>query len=227
MKIRVRSMGRRRRRSPAGRRRWLRGRSPKRGAAPWTVTSPRSELINAHASMRPEQATEESPRALEAKGMEVLVPPDADARKAPSKIGRGGRYQRMRERLARAEAAALTDAPADGRADLRPDQEQPARRALSAPGLSQLPGGMAPDRRHPQPVEGLPQRFCPGRGLSAADRRLPVPRNHSWAGGWCCFARHPPWRVLDKGPRRDVPLRVLMLPQRPVRHRPEREVRTP
>jgi transposase len=45
--------------------------------------------------------------ALEAKGVEVLVPPDADTRKAPSKIRRGGRYQRMRERLARPEAAAL------------------------------------------------------------------------------------------------------------------------
>lgn len=45
--------------------------------------------------------------ALEAKGIEVLVPPDADTRRAPSKIRRGGRYQRMRERLARPEAAAL------------------------------------------------------------------------------------------------------------------------
>jgi transposase len=45
--------------------------------------------------------------ALEAKGIEVLVPPDADTREAPSKIRRGGRYQRMRERLARPEAAAL------------------------------------------------------------------------------------------------------------------------
>ena len=45
--------------------------------------------------------------ALEAKGIEVLVPPDADTRRAPSRIRRGGRYQRMRERLARPEAAAL------------------------------------------------------------------------------------------------------------------------
>ncbi|MGH2983450.1 MAG: transposase [Solirubrobacterales bacterium] len=45
--------------------------------------------------------------ALEAKGIEVLVPPDADTRKAPSKIRRGGRYQRMRERLARPGAGAL------------------------------------------------------------------------------------------------------------------------
>ena len=45
--------------------------------------------------------------ALEAKGMKVLVPPDADTRKAPSKLRRGGRYQRMRERLAKPEAAAL------------------------------------------------------------------------------------------------------------------------
>jgi transposase len=45
--------------------------------------------------------------ALEARGIEVLVPPDADTRRAPSKIRRGGRYQRMRERLARPEAAAL------------------------------------------------------------------------------------------------------------------------
>jgi transposase len=45
--------------------------------------------------------------ALEARGIEVLVPPDADSRRAPSRIRRGGRYQRMRERLARPEAAAL------------------------------------------------------------------------------------------------------------------------
>ena len=45
--------------------------------------------------------------ALEAKGIELLVPPDADTRRAPSKIRRGGRYQRMRERLARPEGAAL------------------------------------------------------------------------------------------------------------------------
>jgi transposase len=44
---------------------------------------------------------------LEAQGIEVLVPPDADTRRAPSKIRRGGRYKRMRERLARPEAAAL------------------------------------------------------------------------------------------------------------------------
>lgn len=45
--------------------------------------------------------------ALEANGIEVLVPPDADTRRAPSKIRRGGRYQRMRERLAEPEARAL------------------------------------------------------------------------------------------------------------------------
>ena len=36
--------------------------------------------------------------ALKAKGIEVLVPPDADTRRAPSRIRRGSRYQRMRER---------------------------------------------------------------------------------------------------------------------------------
>ena len=45
--------------------------------------------------------------ALERKGIEVLVPPDADTRKAPSKLRRGARFQRMRERLARPEPAAL------------------------------------------------------------------------------------------------------------------------
>jgi Transposase DDE domain len=45
--------------------------------------------------------------ALERKGIEVLVPPDADTRRAPSKLRRGGRYRRMRERLARPEAATL------------------------------------------------------------------------------------------------------------------------
>lgn len=36
---------------------------------------------------------------LEAKGIRVLVPPDADIRKAPTKIRSGPRYERMRERL--------------------------------------------------------------------------------------------------------------------------------
>ena len=44
---------------------------------------------------------------LERAGTTVLVPPDADTRRAPSKIRRGGRYQRMRERLAEPEARAL------------------------------------------------------------------------------------------------------------------------
>ena len=44
---------------------------------------------------------------LERTGTTVLVPPDADTRRAPSKLRRGGGYQRMRERLARPEAAAL------------------------------------------------------------------------------------------------------------------------
>ena len=70
--------------------------------------------------------------ALEAKGMEVLVPPDADTRKAPSKIRRGGRYERMRERLARARGrGALPTTPADDRAGLRPDQEQTGARSAS------------------------------------------------------------------------------------------------
>ena len=37
--------------------------------------------------------------ALEAKGIRVLVPPDADTRKAPTKIRSGPRYQRMREKF--------------------------------------------------------------------------------------------------------------------------------
>ena len=37
--------------------------------------------------------------ALEAKGIHVLVPPDADIRKAPTKIRSGPRYERMRARL--------------------------------------------------------------------------------------------------------------------------------
>jgi len=42
--------------------------------------------------------------ALQAKGIEVLVPPDADTRKAPSKIRRGPPYEQMRKRLAQPEA---------------------------------------------------------------------------------------------------------------------------
>ena len=45
--------------------------------------------------------------ALETEGIEVLVPPDADTRRAPSKIRRGGRYERMRRRLAHPEAKEL------------------------------------------------------------------------------------------------------------------------
>src|SRR6266511_515792 len=45
--------------------------------------------------------------ALEAEGIEVLVPPDADTRRAPSKIRRGGRYERMRRRLAQPKAKDL------------------------------------------------------------------------------------------------------------------------
>jgi transposase len=45
--------------------------------------------------------------ALEAEGIQILVPPDADTRKAPSKIRQGGRYERMRRRLARPEAKDL------------------------------------------------------------------------------------------------------------------------
>lgn len=37
--------------------------------------------------------------ALEAKGIHVLCPPDADTRKAPTKIRSGPRYERMRQRL--------------------------------------------------------------------------------------------------------------------------------
>jgi transposase len=36
---------------------------------------------------------------LEAKGIRVLVPPDGDSRKAPTKVRSGARYERMRERL--------------------------------------------------------------------------------------------------------------------------------
>ena len=37
--------------------------------------------------------------AIEANGIRVLVPPDADTRKAPTKIRSGPRYERMREKL--------------------------------------------------------------------------------------------------------------------------------
>jgi transposase len=40
---------------------------------------------------------------LEAKGIRVLVPPDADTRKAPTKIRSGPRYERMRRKLAEPE----------------------------------------------------------------------------------------------------------------------------
>ncbi|MDQ6914705.1 MAG: transposase [Actinomycetota bacterium] len=45
--------------------------------------------------------------ALEAKGTRVLVPPDADTRKAPTKVRSGPHYERMRRRLAEPESGAL------------------------------------------------------------------------------------------------------------------------
>ncbi len=44
--------------------------------------------------------------ALEAKGMTVLVPPDADTRRAPTKIRSGPQYEWMRERLTEPESRA-------------------------------------------------------------------------------------------------------------------------
>lgn len=43
--------------------------------------------------------------ALEGTGIRVPVPPDGDSRRSPNKIRRGGRRERMRERLARPEGA--------------------------------------------------------------------------------------------------------------------------
>jgi transposase len=72
------------------------------------------ELENAGVEEKPEVALADAgywngPQIaeLERTGTTVLVPPDADTRKEPSKIRRGGRYQRMRERLARPEGGAL------------------------------------------------------------------------------------------------------------------------
>ena len=116
--------------------------------------------------------------ALEAKGMKVLVPPDADTRKAPSKIRRGGRYQRMRERLAEPEAK---DLYRRRQQMIEPvfaqiKQNRRAGRFL-APRLSRLPRRMAPDRRHTQPPEALSQRFGPGWGLKGSTHLKAVPRN--------------------------------------------------
>jgi transposase len=65
-----------------------------------------SELAKAGISEQPDTALADagywnSPQieALEAKGMRVLVPPDADSRKAPTKIRSGRHCERMRERL--------------------------------------------------------------------------------------------------------------------------------
>ena len=58
--------------------------------------------------------------ALEAKGMTVLVPPDADTRRAPTKIRSGPQYQWMRERLTEPEStSSIPQTPADDRARLR------------------------------------------------------------------------------------------------------------
>lgn len=73
-----------------------------------------AELKTAGITERPEVALADAGywngphiEALEAKGMKVLVPPDGDTRKAPSKIRRGGRYERMRRRLAEPAAKEL------------------------------------------------------------------------------------------------------------------------
>lgn len=70
-----------------------------------------AELEQAGISERPALALADagywnSPQieALEAEGMTVLVPPDADTRKAPTKIRSGPKYEWMRERLAEPEA---------------------------------------------------------------------------------------------------------------------------
>lgn len=65
-----------------------------------------AELARAGVAERPRTALADagywnSPQieALEAKGVRVLCPPDADTRKAPTKIRSGPRYRRMREKL--------------------------------------------------------------------------------------------------------------------------------
>jgi transposase len=70
------------------------------------VQAAEAELAGAGVAERPSTALADagywnSPQiaALEAKGTRCLVPPDADTRKAPTKIRSGPRYQRMRERL--------------------------------------------------------------------------------------------------------------------------------
>ena len=71
------------------------------------------ELAAAGIKQRPEVALAdagywngEQIAALQAKGMTVLVPPDADTRRAPTKIRSGPQYEWMRERLAEPQSRA-------------------------------------------------------------------------------------------------------------------------
>lgn len=71
------------------------------------------ELAAAGIEQRPEVALADAGywngdqiAAMQAKGMTVLVPPDADTRRAPTKIRSGPQYEWMRERLAEPESRA-------------------------------------------------------------------------------------------------------------------------
>ena len=72
-----------------------------------------AELTKAGIEAKPELALADAGywngpqiEALEARGIKVLCPPDADTRRAPTKIRSGPRYERMRERLAEPDAGA-------------------------------------------------------------------------------------------------------------------------
>jgi hypothetical protein len=83
--------------------------------------------------------------ALVARGMQVLVRPDADTRKAPSHLIHARRPRPPRR------PSALPPAPSNHRARLRPHQDLPPRRPPPAPRPHGLPRRMAAAGRHPQP----------------------------------------------------------------------------
>ena len=109
---------------------------------------------------------------LMGRGVQVLIPPDADKRRGTRPGWDGGRYAFMRRVLdSRAGRRALPPAPADDRAGLRRHQVQPPRRPLLTPRPSRRPLGMATDHRHRQPPQALAAQHRARGGLTRARRR--------------------------------------------------------
>jgi hypothetical protein len=110
-------------------------------------------------------------QALAGDGIGVLIPPDANKRKA-ARAGLGRRPLRVyatRSRDAHRRTA-LPQTHRDDRAGLRRHQVQPQDRPLPTPRQSRLPLRMAADHRHPQPAQALARDHSALRHLTGAAR---------------------------------------------------------